>query len=262
MTAIVSEIRELEFRFTAAHMRAFAAVSQDRHPIHTDPEYAGRAVFGRPVVYGVGAVLAGLGAWARGRAFGLDTLRARFLRPLFPEEPQILRVTAREPEVELQVGPDAEPRVVVNFTWRERIAGGAASSKADAAFQPRAIANDWEAVEDGVTPLPDPLPYAPDWSAAAEFAREFGLAPGAMPQGQLTALLWSSYFIGMEMPGRQALFNYLAFDFEGTDEPVAFAIQGAEADYDSRFNLMTVNGRGSGIRSFQLKALWRPRPEG
>src|SRR5262249_23619602 len=31
---------------------------------------------------------------------------------------------------------------------------------------------------------------------------------------QLSALLWSSYFVGMEAPGRQALFHSVAIDFQ------------------------------------------------
>ena len=48
-------------------MEAFARLSHDHNPLHEDPAYSRSTQFGRPVVYGMCAVLVSLARWADGR---------------------------------------------------------------------------------------------------------------------------------------------------------------------------------------------------
>ena len=68
---------------------AFARLSGDWNPLHTNPEYASHTVYGRPILHG--AATLGIGAHAIVReldysAERLASISARFFRPVFPGE--------------------------------------------------------------------------------------------------------------------------------------------------------------------------------
>jgi NAD(P)-dependent dehydrogenase (short-subunit alcohol dehydrogenase family) len=108
---------------------------------------------------------------------------------------------------------------------------------------------------------------APDALPALQEA--FGVGPKSMPLRQLTALLWASYHVGMEMPGRQALFSELKMEFADTaDDGNEIEVALGTASFDERFNRYTVAGTGSvtgsvtgsGIASVSITAYKRPPP--
>src|SRR5690349_19976559 len=95
--------RRSEFRFTPEHLSAFLAISHARNPLHVDADYSKRTQFGRPVVYGVGGILAILGAWAEGKRFKLDSVRAQFKKPLFVGENYTFHISDDGARVEAQI---------------------------------------------------------------------------------------------------------------------------------------------------------------
>lgn len=75
---------------TASDVMAFAAVSGDNNPLHTDPEYARRSVMGQPVAHGLLGIakITGLTAGKDGPLDGtalafLGIEEWRFLAPVF-----------------------------------------------------------------------------------------------------------------------------------------------------------------------------------
>lgn len=72
---------------TEADARAFATLSGDWNPLHTDPAHAARTAYGRPVLHG--AFAAGLmsrmaGMYLPGTDCLLHSLRLRFVAPIVP----------------------------------------------------------------------------------------------------------------------------------------------------------------------------------
>jgi len=251
----------LDLCFTQSQMSAFQEISRDRNPLHTDPEYSRRTQFGRLVVYGVSGVLAGLGAWARGRQFELGSVRAKFDKPLFVGEPYTIQISEAGEKAEIRILKGNQMHTRVRFTWRERNSDQLLPIHSTGIFQPLSAAKEWDGKLEGLGKIKDSFPYEPDWHAVADFEKNFSLGASQIPHGQLCALLGSSYFVGMEIPGQQALFAELNFMFEPeiTTER-NFEFRALKVAYDDRFNLVTTSGTGTGIHSFQISAFRRPKP--
>jgi acyl dehydratase len=112
------------FRFDADDMAAFAALSGDRNPLHTDPVFARSRGFAGRVVYGA-MILARLseaiGMHLPGRDAIWTGLAADFRKPLYVDEEATLtvEVTDRLPAtgtVELAFVVDAGGRTVAKGT--------------------------------------------------------------------------------------------------------------------------------------------------
>lgn len=77
---------------TVDEFRAFAALSGDANPIHTDPAYAATHPFGRPVSHGM-LIHARLRALAeRARLGPMRQVALMFPHPAYADEPLILTV--------------------------------------------------------------------------------------------------------------------------------------------------------------------------
>ncbi len=243
--------------FTAADVEAFAQASHDRNPLHCDPEYARATPFGRPIVHGMAAVVRALGVWSKGRPFRLLQLHARFRRALHVGVAYELDVKARDGDVEIRYAKGSTTLLECAFAWgafndpiaSPKVAGGSTLRREPAKFTVPIGAT--------TTDLPDQH-FVP----AAEKLDDglLGLACGAMPAGQLAALLWSSYMIGMEVPGRQALFTECTLVLGRPVTDSSFTATDLSMAVDSRFNLVTINGRGTGVDQLLLRAFVRPAP--
>src|SRR5213592_140769 len=73
-----------EYKFTTADLTAFAELSGDLNPLHTDPIVARRTNFGECVVHGVFLLMYVLECFQRQSATRkqLSKVSARFLRPV------------------------------------------------------------------------------------------------------------------------------------------------------------------------------------
>jgi NAD(P)-dependent dehydrogenase (short-subunit alcohol dehydrogenase family) len=237
-------------RFTAAHLEAFARLSHDTNPLHCDPLYAAATPFRQVVVFGVCGVLCALGRWADGRRFALRRLRVTFRKPFFLEEDYDLAVTETGERVSLRLGKNGEAHADVRFTFSP---WDGEAATAPETFTPRTSPGDLGPRELGS--LAQGLAYAIGAAGLAAMPRFFGLGPGQMPMTQLEALCGSSYLIGMEVPGRQALFSEIDMDFGAAAGPTFSELA---ASFDPRFNHIVVTGRGRALTSFQLGAFRRP----
>lgn len=247
-------------KFTAAQVNAFFAASQDANPLHRDALYARRTPFGRPVVYGMAAVLYALGHWSGGQPFKLKSLKAEFRKPLFLDEHYDLTAasTAGSHRLRFAKGPvDYAVISIVASTWDSPPA-----SKLEQTAS-RFVARDAAADEPQMHARQAYYSVAPDSFPALQEA--FAVGPKSMPVKQLAALLWASYHVGMEMPGRQALFSELRMEFtDSGDDRAELELALGSATFDERFNRYTVAGNGtgndSGIARFSITAYRRPLP--
>jgi NAD(P)-dependent dehydrogenase (short-subunit alcohol dehydrogenase family) len=252
-------------RIAREQIAAFERLSHDHNPLHTDAGYARSTQFGRPVAYGMCSVVLGLAAWAGGRCFRLSSLKGQFSKPLFESEDYELKISENGNQVKVQYLKCAALRCIFAFHWEDFQSAnqGAAGVIGQTAFQPRLTAQDsdlraaldqWQSRS---------LPYFVNSDCVAGSLQEFGLCAGQMPLNQLNALLGSSYLVGMELPGRQALYSRFEFEFdsaaagEGSD---GFEFSAINAKHDERLNRIAIAGRGTGIRSFSLVAFKQPRP--
>ncbi len=248
---------ETPFCLTDAHNRLFCALSHDRNPLHSDPDYARRTPFGQTISYGMAAVLLALARSATGRRIHIHSIRGQFLRPIFPGLDYRLEIAGDDLQTTLRVTKGSTTHLDARIHWHALDLPRSHAREAPR-FMPRGEAS---ATSPSEAPLTIPeFAYAPAPEAFPELQALFHLAPEQIPCEQLAALCWASYFVGMEQPGRQALFS--EFEFEFTPEPSAIPhlLMEIDARYDPRFRRLLLTGRGTTIRRFSLVAFHRPEP--
>lgn len=241
-------------KFTSAHIDAFHRASRDANPLHWDAAYARRSQFGKPVVYGIAAVLYALAQWSAGQRFKLVSLRAEFKRPLYEGEHYDFRVSPTRDGFRCRFGRGPIDYTLVSFvpcTESPAPVEAAAPELPDFEFTAAGVAANVPRIEERE------VCFSVGDCDALQAA--FGIV--SLPGSQLAALLWASYHVGMEMPGRQALFSELRMDFTA-DAPATpgIRVRLAEAAFDERFNRYTLSGSGTGIERLVIAAFMRPDP--
>src|SRR5262249_24996291 len=98
-------------------LKAFCELSYDRNPLHVDAAYSRRTQFGRPVMFGMAAVLCALGEWAKGRSFRLEHIRVQFKKPIFPDENYELNVTEEDNRVTVKISKGGTIRLKCSWSW-------------------------------------------------------------------------------------------------------------------------------------------------
>lgn len=219
-------------QFTPQQLTEFLEVSKDNNPLHLDEHYARRTAYGKPVVYGVLAVLKALQHWTQGRETSLSFLSVQFKRPLYTGVEYSISISGG-PETVLQILRGNTVQTVIRLSTEER------------KKVPKLTLGDEPAFEK------DSINYAPGRDPKALFS--------FLPPTQVSSLLWASQFVGTEFPGTQALFSSLEFHFDRTQSSSSsLELKGVVGAEDDRFGLFTVKGSGTGLKAFTLQALKRP----
>jgi NAD(P)-dependent dehydrogenase (short-subunit alcohol dehydrogenase family) len=251
-----------DLTFDAQIRDAFATASHDRNPLHLNADYALRTQFGRPIVYGICGVLAALARWSADRDFALRKLRVHFERPLFYDTPYAISISEKGPDVKIKIASGTTTHVSIALAVEFLTEPEPAASPAASTFVP---------LDAPLTAAPSDAAYAglagsaPDFDtdprAVANLLALLGFRPGQMPQTQIRFLLWTSYHVGMQVPGRQALFSELtaAFDEDIKSFPNSSS-RICEIQFDDRFNRITTSGSISEKSAFQIGAFVRPLP--
>ena len=218
-----------------------------------DDAYARRTPFGEPVVHGMAVILAALAAWGKGRPFALTSLKAQFRGPVFTDDDVEMDVAERDQDVSIRIRVDDALKMTIDFGWLRPTTAEGDATEDRRPFVPRTAAAEF-------TPPQAParrqgLGYRSDVDALAGSTAPFAAARALIPRAQLEALLWSSYVIGMEIPGRQALFTECQITFDPRD---AFAEPDLDVTHDARFGVVTLRGSGPGLTAVTLRATARP----
>lgn len=90
---------ETNLEISSEDMRAFAALSGDRNPLHTDAAFARQRGFKGPVVYGaliVARLSEAIGMHLPGRNGIWAGLKIDFMKPLYVDEAAVLNVVIQD----------------------------------------------------------------------------------------------------------------------------------------------------------------------
>ncbi len=90
---------EIRKRFGPEEVAAFAELSEDRNPIHLDPQFAAQTAFGAPIVHGIllSSLLSGLlGQHLPGQGTIYLGQTLKFVRPVLVGEEVTARVTVSQ----------------------------------------------------------------------------------------------------------------------------------------------------------------------
>ncbi len=242
-------------RFTDDDLELFQELSHDRSPIHWDRAYARRTPLGAPVVYGIAAVVFGLGLWANGRSFTLKTIKGRFNRALYTGIDYEYRINEKGEKVEIRLMRKASVLMEFAFEWEDRKGlDDYDAAEFENGFSPMCRAN----TDPVVPPDQHDIKYSCNPQALDQFQSRYQLAPGQLPYAQLLALLWSSYQVGMVWPGSQALYTSFAMRFDAMlpDRPV-LELEQLGYQFDDRFDMATINASSQGV-DIEILAFLRP----
>lgn len=243
--------------FTAQDLALFSAASHDRNPLHISEEYARATPYGEPVVFGMLGGLAALGQLPVCGDRVLQRVALEFRNPLTIGVPYRVDVgdpSTNHPVVKLY---DAA-RLMLKATFTFAPGRGdvrptevpGVSAPTEAADRKRESFR----VGDRVTGT-----YGPAAEAFQQVVQRWGLSAKGATATHIAAMMWASYVIGMELPGKRAIFWRLVLEMkpeEGQpEEPLSYDVM--IQDFDERFDLLHTAGHlSSGSKFFATAQMW------
>jgi NAD(P)-dependent dehydrogenase (short-subunit alcohol dehydrogenase family) len=196
-------------RFSEEDLKLFSDASGDRNPLHLSPEYACRTPYGQRVVFGALGAVACFGSMPALVGLRITGLTADFLRPMFLDIDYRIQTAAADGEWIARLYDGSV--LVLSLTVRT---AAPTAEKALGIFgapffeRSEAAVRDENEITAGALVLGR---HACDSSALAALGRRWGVTAHSFV---LAALSWSSYLVGMELPGRAALFFKLVLEFD------------------------------------------------
>lgn len=227
------------FIVTKRHMEIFNEASMDTNPLHSDSMYASRTNFGSPVAYGISTLLISLSKWANGRKFSIEKAKINFRKPIFIEE-----------EYELHIHDDLQGKVTLEIFKGTTIHSKYSIDYTLEDFLPV------NSSEINIQRETTDISYKLDPEHLKKLIAAFSFKENQFPLSQLSFLLWSSYYVGMINPGKQALFSQLNFTVSGNS---LTGIKVLTEQMHPVFKTTTIEATAEGFsNNIVIKALNRP----
>lgn len=229
-------------RFTKEDLARFSAASRDKNPLHISEEYARTTPYAEPVVFGLLALLAGLGQLSERHDRQLRHISAEFRNPLSVDAPYRLDIIESATD-HARVKLYDTTRLMMTATFAFAPGQGHTESQrfpeASCATEPEDRKKDALIPGTRVTGI-----YAPETEAFVQVVERWGLdGKGATPH-QIAAMMWASYVVGMHLPGKRAVFWRLTLDFHNAEPPAEepFSYDATIEDFDGRYDLLRSTG--------------------
>ena len=247
----------MRVRFTDDDLHLFSQASHDRNPLHLDADYARTTQFGQRVVFGVLGGLCCASALEASPDRGVVGLTFEFVGPVFcGTEYTVRSQIVSESRIAVVLSEGVRPLIKAVFrlgppppSANGPIDSVVATPRTEAATLDRA---------DVVAGMQRAGCWRPEPSSFAGLLDRLGLTNGVLSEGQIAALLWSSYVVGMELPGRRALFNNVALEFaNGGRADAALPFDATVTAYDDRFGLLRIAATLGDFVTGQIRAFVR-----
>lgn len=244
-------------RFSQKDMALFRKASGDCNSMHTSDVYAHKTAFGQPVIYGVLAAIAAVSRIPQQPDHRPTKVTIDFPGALFTEVNYTVQVTALD-----------DRRFMAQI-----LDGSNIMLTAEVQYEPSSIISDstiptafFERSEPALR-SEDELGegqiingrYCPCGEALAEVIEKYDLKSSGFGAIELGTLCWASYYVGMELPGRNALFGRLIIEFDAKRQSVAWPLQYQSRIIanDKRFDLVRCEAQlsSNGTRIAQAELL-------
>ena len=243
--------------FTREDLKLFSAASHDRNPLHISEEYAHTTPYGEPVVFGVLGALAALGQLPDRQRMVLASVSLEFRNPMTLGVNYRIEVSATSTQQSLAKIYDAE-RLMMKATFTFLPWQGCSQEMSVSEYSCPTEAADRKR-EDFVVGSRVTGIYAPSASDFKKVVERWGVSTKGAAVVQIAAMMWSSFVVGMELPGKRALFWRLALDFKPDDGqwrgPLSYAVE--IKGFDERHDLLHTNGElSSGNQLCATAQIW------
>jgi NAD(P)-dependent dehydrogenase (short-subunit alcohol dehydrogenase family) len=254
-------------RFSLSDLELFSAASHDRNPLHLSKLYARNTPYGERVIFGVLGGLACLGRSLNGQSpLRLTTVSLEFLHPIYPGidySVETTEVSSEEVRVKLSDGRRALLKTTYCFDKNGGALAAASTPDQITVTAHRADAVDLDD-EDLVVGYTTKGAYAPSYAHLRRLAERLGLIWNEIDPAQMSALMLSSYLVGMELPGARALFSKLTLDFgaSAVERGSPLSYEAKIISFDRRFAFLRIDARismgSSPVARADLRAFVRP----
>jgi len=223
-------------KFSLDDLDLFSQASHDKNPLHLSEDYARKTPFAKRVVFGILGGLYGLAHLRDRPNLQLKKITFEFASPLFTDLEYSLEITEHYPSkalIRIYDGRRLMSKATAYFEIGQATKVKNVKPKSE---HKEAILVDSNKIREGHQLKGN---YCPDSEALRVLSNHLKLIDKGIDDLAILTLLWSSYFVGMEFPGRQALFSKLSLNFEEPldklDKPVSY--MASVCKFDSRYYL-------------------------
>ena len=243
-------------RFSQNDLELFRDASGDRNPLHLSKQYASRTAYGQQVVFGALGAVACLGQLSPKSGRRIARMAADFHRPMFLDVDYSIKQSGSDESLVVRLLDGSVPVLTLSIHYAEGApAVEAQTSPRFERTEAKQLA--WEDISVG---LEFAGQYRSDPAKLAELGRRWNVSTS---WEAVEAFLWSSYVVGMELPGRNALFFRVALEFRDgvtTNATASYRLKVASANKSiSQLKINAEFTSAAGIvASGQLVAFVRP----
>lgn len=244
-----------QYTFTSADLHAFAELSGDHNPLHTDPIYARRLLFGGQVVHGLHALL-----WAVDHHFAdmkqaleLRTVKANFQSGIGVG--QTVRCICTEEDdqaVKLQLITDDKPMVMIQLAWHP-------SHRRRTDHLPRTPQKPVKCRQRSINEIAGATGSLPLYYDEKLAAKLFPNLSRVLSSVQLAALTATTRLVGMECPGLHSIYAGLDLIFS-PDRSGVPQLNYQVSQCNMRLALLSIQVQALGMDG-EVKAFFRPKPQ-
>jgi acyl dehydratase len=237
-------------RVTIDAQTAFAALSGDANPLHTDELEARRLLFGGVVVHGVHLVLWALENIVAGRGTrAASQIKVKFERPVSVGEPVSLSYHLTESGL-IRATVRGRDAIVIRLSLEEGEAQG----------------TEWLGGRDCPAQMcEEPAPATLhalrgglDLTLPATWQAMFPRLADRFSWAQVAVLLATTRLVGMVCPGRHSVYSGFALSFD-RDVALATRLEFSVRSFDQRFGMVDMDVVAPGVKG-TVSSLLRPAP--
>ena len=238
--------------FTSEDQLAFARLSGDYNPLHTDPVAARRLMFGKQIVHGLHALLWGLDQYfaAPTRLIQLVTIKASFQNGIGVGEIVHCSYKATgEDRLEIRLEVNGALAAWVQLAWKVQEKDHRLELPEESPVKPDCKDRPVEELNTAAGTLPLYL----DRQLAKDL---FPDLYRVLPESQLSALLATTRLVGMECPGLHSIFSGLEISYSpatAADSKIAYQV----VTCNPKLSLLLMKISSEGMNG-KIKAFLRP----
>jgi short-subunit dehydrogenase len=225
--------------FTKDDINLFADASHDKNPLHCDYLYARKTPYGEQVVHGILGVMASFEKLFQEKSsITITSIEITFLKPIFINvyyNVVINKISDTFANINIFDGETKHLMLYVEFDNSIELRTLDPPLHNDIFIKNNCAVNYGENIKENTIISGE---YHTEKMQKFVLLNKFNLACQEF-ENISDLLLWSSYFIGMEMPGQQALYSKIELKIDkkiNASMPLQYTVENKK--FDTRFNLL------------------------